>query len=61
MLNQNNEFTKGQTLFFLNKDNVPVQCEYVQHFRADVHVVIANGGRHWKDTDELFVEKPEQA
>lgn len=64
-MNTQTEFTKGQTLFFLNKDKVPVKCEYIQHFRAVVHVVLVTEGpyqgRHWKDADELFTETPEQA
>lgn len=57
------QFTPGQILYIMGLEKEYVQCEYMRHMRADVHLVKVNEGTYrgtyWKSTDELLTEKPE--
>lgn len=56
------QFTTGQILYIMGLEKEYVECEYMSHVRKEVHVVrVLEGtykGTYWKDTDELFMEKP---
>lgn len=57
------QFTPGQILFIMGLEKEYVQCEYLRNVRRDVHVVkVLEGtyrGTYWKDSNELFAQKPE--
>lgn len=58
------QFSPGQILYFRHDNNEFIKCEYMQHFRKEIHVVKAMEGEYqgtyWKDADELLTEKPNE-
>ena len=56
------QFTEGQTLYSENPIGEICGCEYLRHLRGQVHIVRFTEGEYrgtsFKETDELLTEKP---